>query len=107
MYLNEFTVAKFVSFDSEKSSLTVQGFRSDFTFNLLCHSVRVDKKFFDNCSAGDLLFLNIRNSYNVKSKTWSDKKVSYPLVVGVEKWDPTFADNINSVCSFLGVSHDA
>lgn len=106
MYLNEFSVAKFVSFDSEKSSLTVQGFRSDFKFNLLCHSIRVDAKFFDNCSDGDLLFLNIRNSYNVNSKT-SGKKVSYPLVVGVEKWDPTFKDNLNSIRSFLGVSNDA
>lgn len=106
MYLNEFSVAKFVSFDSEKSSLTVQGFRSDFKFNLLCQSFRVDAKFFDNCSDGDLLFLNIRNSYNVNSKT-SGKKVSYPLVVGVEKWDPTFTYNLNSIRSFLGVSNDA
>lgn len=105
MYLNEFSILKYVSFDSEKSSLTVQGFRSDFKFNLLCHSVRVDSKFFENCSAGDLLFLNIRNSYNVNSKS-SGKTVSYPLVVGVEKWDPTFADNLNSIRSFLGVSND-
>lgn len=103
MYLNEFSVLKFVSFDSDKSSLTVQGFRSEFNFNLLCHSVRVDPKFFDNCSVGDLLLLNIRNSYNVNSKT-SGKKVSYPLVVGVEKWDSTFADNLKSIKSFLGVS---
>ena len=102
MFLNEFSVVKFVSFDKEKSSLVVQGFRSDFKFNLLCHSVRVDSKFFDNCSSGDLLFLNIRNSYNVNSKN-TGKTVSYPLVVGVEKWDPTFADNLNSVRSFLGV----
>lgn len=105
MYLNEFSILKYVSFDSEKSSLTVQGFRSDFKFNLLCHSVRVDSKFFENCSAGDLLFLNIRNSYNVNSKS-SGKTVSYPLVVGVEKWDSTFADNLNSIRSFLGVSND-
>ena len=105
MYLNEFTVVKYVSFDSEKSSLVVQGFRSDFNFNLLCHSVRVDSKFFENCSTGDLLFLNIRNSFNVKSKS-SGKIVSYPLVVGVEKWDSTFADNLNSVRSFLGVSDE-
>ena len=105
MFLNEFSVLKFVSFDSEKSSLVVQGFRSDFKFNLLCHSVRVDPKFFDNCSSGDLLFLNIRNSYNVNSKN-SGKIVSYPLVLGVEKWDPTFADNLNSVRSFLGVSNE-
>ena len=102
MFLNEFSVMKFVSFDKEKSSLVVQCFRSDFKFNLLCHSVRVDPKFFDNCSSGDILFLNIRNSYNVNSKN-SGKTVSYPLVVGVEKWDPTFASNLNSVRSFLGV----
>lgn len=106
MFLNEFSVLKFVSFDPEKSSLVVQGFRSDFKFNLLCHSVRVDPKFFDSCSSGDLLFLNIRNSYNVNSKT-SGKTVSYPLVVGVEKFDPTFADNLHSVRSFLGVSENA
>ena len=106
MFLNEFSVLKFVSFDKEKSSLVVQGFRSDFKFNLLCHSVRVDSKFFDNCSSGDLLFLNIRNSYNVNSKN-SGKTVSYPLVVGVEKWDPTFADNLVSIKSFLGVPADA
>lgn len=105
MFLNEFSVLKFVSFDSDKSSLVVQGFRSDFKFNLLCHSERVDSKFFDNCSVGDFLFLKIRNSYNVNSKT-SGKSVSYPLVVGVEKWDPTFADNLNSIRSFLGVSSD-
>lgn len=105
MFLNEFSVLKFVSFDKEKSSLVVQGFRSDFKFNLLCHSVRVDPKFFDNCSSGDLLFLNIRNSYNVNSKN-SGKIVSYPLVVGVEKWDPTFADNLNSIRSFLGVTNE-
>lgn len=102
MYLNEFSVVKFVSFDSDKSSLTVQGFRSDFKFNLLCHSERVDSKFFENCSVGDLLLLNIRNSYNVNSKS-SGKKVSYPLVVGVEKSDPTFAANLNSIRSFLGI----
>lgn len=56
MFLNEFSVMKFVSFDSEKSSIVVQGFRSDYKFNLLCHSERVDPKFFENCSAGDLLF---------------------------------------------------
>ena len=106
MYLNEFSVVKFVSFDKEKSSLTVQGFRSDFKFNLLCHSVRVDAKFFDNCSSGDLLFLNIRNSYNVNSKN-SGKIVSYPLVVGVEKWDPSFKENLNSIRSFLGVTDEA
>lgn len=105
MFLNEFSVLKFVSFDKEKSSLVVQGFRSDFKFNLLCHSVRVDPKFFDNCSSGDLLFLNIRNSYNVNSKN-TGKIVSYPLVVGVEKWDPTFADNLNSIRSFLGVTNE-
>ena len=102
MFLNEFSVMKFVSFDKEKSCLVVQGFRSDFKFNLLCHSVRVDPKFFETCSPGDILFLNIRNSYNVNSKN-SGKTVSYPLVVGVEKWDPTFSDNLNSVRSFLGV----
>lgn len=102
MYLNEFSVFKFVSYDKEMSSLVVQGFRSDFKFNLYCHSMRVDPKFFDNCSSGDLLFLNIRNSYNVNSKN-KDKIVSYPLVVGVEKWDPTFVDNLNSIRSFLGV----
>ena len=102
MFLNEFSVLKFVSFDKEKSSLVVQGFRSDFKFNLLCHSVRVDPKFFDTCNSGDILFLNIRNSYNVNSKN-SGKTVSYPLVVGVEKWDSTFSDNLNSVRSFLGV----
>lgn len=106
MFLNEFSVVKFVSFDQEKSSLVVQGFRSDFKFNLLCHSVRVDPKFFENCSSGDVLFLNIRNSYNVNSKS-SGKVVSYPLVVGVEMWDPTFADNLNSIRSFLGVPADA
>ena len=105
MFLNEFSVLKFVSYDKEKSSIVVQGFRSDFKFNLVCHSMRVDPKFFDNCSSGDLLFLNIRNSYNVNSKN-SGKKVSYPLVVGVEKWDPTFADNLNSIRSFLGVSDE-
>lgn len=105
MFLNEFSVLKFVSFDKEKSSLVVQGFRSDFKFNLLCHSVRVDPKFFDNCSSGDLLFLNIRNSYNVNSKN-TGKIVSYPLVVGVEKWDPTFSDNLNSIRSFLGVTNE-
>ena len=105
MFLNEFSVLKFVSFDKAKSSLVVQGFRSGFKFNLLCHSVRVDPKFFDTCSSGDILFLNIRNSYNVKSKN-SGKTVSYPLVVGVEKWDPTFADNLNSVRSFLGVPNE-
>ena len=106
MFLNEFSVLKFVSFDKEKSSLVVQGFRSDFKFNLLCHSIMVDSNFFDNCSTGDILFLNIRNSYNVNSKN-SGKTVSYPLVVGVEKWDPTFADNLNSIRSFLGVPADA
>lgn len=106
MFLNEFSVLKFVSFDKEKSSLVVQGFRSDFKFYLLCHSLRVDPKFFENCSSGDLLFLNIRNSYNVNSKT-SGKTVSYPLVVGVEKWDPSFADNLNSIRSFLGVTDEA
>ena len=105
MFLNEFSVLKFVSFDKEKSSLVVQGFRSDFKFNLLCHSVRVDPKFFDSCSSGDILFLNIRNSYNVTSKN-TGKSVSYPLVVGVEKWDPTFSDNLNSVRSFLGVADE-
>ena len=102
MFLNEFSVLKFVSFDKEKSSLVVQGFRSDFKFNLLCHSVRVDPKFFETCSPGDILFLSIRNSYNVNSKN-SGKIVSYPLVVGVENWDPTFAANLFSVRSFLGV----
>lgn len=106
MFLNEFSVLKFVSFDKEKSSLVVQGFRSDFKFNLLCHSERVDSKFFDTCSSGDLLFLNIRNSYNVNSKK-SGKSVSYPLVVGVEKWDPTLTDNLNSIRSFLGVPANA
>lgn len=103
MFINEFTVMKFVSFDSDTSSLVVQGFRSDFKFNMICHSERVDPKFFDNCSAGDLLFLNIRNSYYVHSKT-SGKTVSYPLVVGVEIWDPTFTNNFNSIRDFLGVS---
>ena len=102
MFLNEFSVLKFVSFDKDKSSVVVQGFRSDFKFNLLCHSVRVDPKFFETCSSGDILFLNIRNSFNVNSKN-TGKTVSYPLVVGVEKWDPTFTDNLNSVRSFLGV----
>ena len=105
MFLNEFSVLKFVSFDKDKSSLVVQGFRSDFKFNLYCHSVRVDPKFFDSCSSGDILFLNIRNSYNVYSKN-SGKNVSYPLVVGVEKWDPTFSDNLSSVRSFLGISDE-
>lgn len=105
MFLNEFSVLKFVSYDKDKSSLVVQGFRSDFKFNLLCHSAWVDPKFFDNCSSGDLLFLNIRNSYNVNSKN-SGKIVSYPLVVGVEKWDPTFSDNLNSIRSFLGVTNE-
>ena len=105
MFLNEFSVLKFVSFDKEKSSLVVQGFRSDFKFNLLCHSVRVDAKFFDSCSPGDILFLIIRNSYNVNSKN-SGKTVSYPLVVGVEKWDPTFAAHLNSIRSFLGVPYE-
>lgn len=105
MYLNEFSVFKFVSYDKDKSSLVVKGFRSDFKFNILCHSIRVDPKFFDNCSPDDFLLLNIRNSYNVNSKT-SGKTVSYPLVVGVEKWDPTFSDNLNSIRAFLGVSKD-
>ena len=102
MFLNEFSVLKFVSFDKEKYSLVVQGFRSDFDFNLLCHSERVEPKFFDSCVAGDLLFLKIRNSFNVKSKN-SGKTVSYPLVVGVEKWDSSFTDNLKSIRSFLGV----
>ena len=102
MFLNEFSVFKFVSYDKEKCSLVVQGFRSDFNFNLLCHSERVDPNFFDNCSSGDIIFLKIRNSYNVKSKS-SGKTVSYPLVLGVEKWDSTFAANLNSIRSFLGV----
>ena len=105
MFLNEFSVLKFVSFDKDKSSLVVQGFRSDFKFNLLCHSVRVDPKFFDSCSSCDFLFLNIRISYIVISKN-SGKNVSYPLVVGVEKWDPTFSDNLSSVRSFLGISDE-
>ena len=105
MFLNEFSVLKFVSYDKDKSSLVVQGFRSDFKFNLLCHSVRVDPKFFETCSSGDILFLIIRNSYNVNSKN-TGKPVSYPLVVGVEKWDSTFTNNLNSVRSFLGVPNE-